>query len=80
MTNNNYHKEQAMSNANNVSNTASVGTIVEYEDRANAPRRFVVVGLPGEWGQFVLRNMDADSGYAYDTSDLRQAGWKMVSA
>jgi ABC-type molybdate transport system substrate-binding protein len=76
------HTEHTMSNANNASNTASIGSIVEYEDQANAPRRYVVVALPGadDFGQFTMRVLDADIGYAYTTSDLRQAGWKLVSA
>lgn len=61
--------------------TVSIGSIVEYEDAANPPRRYVVVSEIDQWANgFTLRNLDAAAGYAYHQSDLRQAGWTLISA
>jgi hypothetical protein len=56
----------------------SIGSIVEYEDMANRPRRFVVLSGTDNWGQFTLRSIG--DGYEYITSDLRQSGWTFISA
>lgn len=65
-----------------VSELVSVGSIVEYSDAANPPTTYVVIVVDRQdnWSPFVLRNLDPDTGYAYSTSDLRQSGWKAVSA
>jgi len=56
----------------------SIGLIVEYEDMANRPHRYVVLSPPNEFGSFTMRSIE--DGYEYITSDLRQSGWKFVSA
>lgn len=60
----------------------SVGSIVEYRDVANPPARYVVIveDRHDKWSPFVLRSLDAETGYAYSTSDLRQSGWSLISA
>lgn len=65
-----------------VADLVSVGSIVEYRDAANPPARYVVIveDPHDNWSPFVLRSLDAESGYPYSTTDLRQSGWSLISA
>jgi hypothetical protein len=60
----------------------SVGSIVEYSDVANRRETYVVINIDrsDSYSPFVLRKIDADSGWPYTATDLAQSGWVMVSA
>lgn len=65
-----------------VADLVSVGSIVEYSDAANPRATYVVISVDRNdaWSPFILRNIDPNSGYSYESTDLAQAGWEFISA
>jgi hypothetical protein len=62
---------------NATQNTAEVGTVVSYEDRANPRRNYIVIAkTDNQWSPFTLRATDD---FEVTHSDLRQIGWQVVA-
>ena len=64
---------------NTAANTATTASLLTFEDASNPPQTFGVLAVTEDcWGrEFVLLNTDTNE---VTTSDLRQAGWKLVAA
>jgi len=63
------------------SELVSIGSIVSYEDSVNPRRTYAVLSdANGPHAQFDLLSLEIGDSTDTKTSDLRQAGWKLVSA
>ena len=71
-----------LSNPHKLADLVYIGSIVRYSDAANPGTTYVVIGInrDDQWSPFTLRNINPESGYAYDSTDLAQSGWELVSA
>lgn len=58
--------------------SAKVGSVVRYSDAGNPGLTYVVVEITDcPWSTYRLRNVET---FEMNTTDGRQAGWKVVAA